>query len=461
MSKSKVHASRHCDIDIIKMNDKQYNKSNQNLVSSMQKPEGQFCTLSTFKNETTNHQPTAQDLCQRMYNLEKEVAKSNCNEGSVALHKNSEFLEHTVVQKDEMIQNLRAQLEHKTLEMQTAIAENTKLTTIMETNTACFTKQLEQKTVEINECQSIIHEQNQLIKNLQTKTLDDSASVKQSQHLSKNLNEKEQSFEAPIPVQNRCSPLQDTNSEDQSLAFRQTSESLKSIPDSKTAENFDLLIVADSHARSLVAKKLYRNKKVKIHVLAQGKKNVEGALEFLLSSSLICENVVVIVGSNDLSQGKSVQKVHQELINLAKAFTDKFTNYKLDLTPLIHRLDNRTFNLKVDEVNEKILELKSDKVFVFKNNTINAQHRHFFHADKIHLSRAGTAELAKIIKSNLNEHLGLKSYSEYNSFYEANYYDNYQYIHPSNYSRGPRYTDARPSLGPKERDLISRLIAGI
>jgi hypothetical protein len=46
-----------------------------------------------------------------MYNLEKEVAKSNCNEGSVALHKNIEFLEHTVVQKDEMIQNLRAQLE--------------------------------------------------------------------------------------------------------------------------------------------------------------------------------------------------------------------------------------------------------------------------------------------------------------------------------------------------------------
>jgi hypothetical protein len=38
--------------------------------------------------------------------------------------------------------NLRAQLEHKTLEVQTAIAENTKLTTIMETNTECLTKQL-------------------------------------------------------------------------------------------------------------------------------------------------------------------------------------------------------------------------------------------------------------------------------------------------------------------------------
>jgi hypothetical protein len=167
------------------------------------------------------------------------------------------------------------------------------------------------------------------------------------------------------------------------------------------------------------------------------------------------------VGSNDLSQRKSAQIAHQELFNMAKAFAVKFTNCKLYHTPLIHRLDNRTFTLKVDEVNEKILELKSDKVFVFKNKNINAQHRHFFHADKVHLSRAGTAELAKIIKSNLNEHLGLKSYSEYNSFYEANYYDNYQYIHPSNYSRDPRYTDARPSLGPKERDLISRLIAGI
>jgi hypothetical protein len=59
---------------------------------------------------------------------------------------------------------------------------------------------------------------------------------------SKDLNEKEQSFEASIPVQNHFSPLHDTNSEDQSLAFRQTSESPKSIPDSKTAEKFVLLM---------------------------------------------------------------------------------------------------------------------------------------------------------------------------------------------------------------------------
>ena len=110
-------------------------------MSFMQKLEGQFGTLSTFNIETTNLQPTVQDLCQRMYNLVKEVAIFNCNEGNVAFHKTIEFLEHTVVQKDEMIQNLRAQLEHKTLEMQMAITENTKLTTIMETNTECFTKQ--------------------------------------------------------------------------------------------------------------------------------------------------------------------------------------------------------------------------------------------------------------------------------------------------------------------------------
>ena len=60
-------------------------------MSSMQKLEGQFGIFSTFKTETTNLQPTVQDLCQRMYNLEKEVATSNCNEGSVALHKKIEF----------------------------------------------------------------------------------------------------------------------------------------------------------------------------------------------------------------------------------------------------------------------------------------------------------------------------------------------------------------------------------
>ena len=43
MPKSKVQASRHCGIDIKKL--KEYNKSNQNLVSSTQKLEGEFCTL--------------------------------------------------------------------------------------------------------------------------------------------------------------------------------------------------------------------------------------------------------------------------------------------------------------------------------------------------------------------------------------------------------------------------------
>ena len=56
-----------------------------------------------------------------------------------------------------------------------------------------------------------------------------------------------------------------------------------------------------------------------------------------------------MVGSNDLSQGKSVPQIHKELIELSELITSKFRDCVLNIAPLFHRLDQRKFNTQVDE----------------------------------------------------------------------------------------------------------------
>ena len=60
----------------------------------------------------------------------------------------------------------------------------------------------------------------------------------------------------------------------------------------------------------------YKNKKVKIHTLGKGQKNVAGAKTYFDSLTTTCKHFVVIVGSNDLTSGATVTQVHQDLQDL-------------------------------------------------------------------------------------------------------------------------------------------------
>jgi HKD family nuclease len=96
-------------------------------------------------------------------------------------------------------------------------------------------------------------------------------------------------------------------------------------------------MIDDSHIRSLQSRKLYRKKKVKIHTLGEGQKNIAGAKTYFESLTTTCKHFVVIVGSNDLSRGATVTQVHQDLQNLKERLLSKFKDCVLNIPLLFHR----------------------------------------------------------------------------------------------------------------------------
>lgn len=177
-------------------------------------------------------------------------------------------------------------------------------------------------------------------------------------------------------------------------------------------DTLDLIIIGDSHLKDFSSNRLYKNKKVKIHVLGAGQKNISGAKDYINSSSSTCKNFVVMVGSNDLTQGKSVSQIHKELMELSELITSKFRDCILNIVPLFHRLDQRKFNTQVDEINKKLLSFRKENVVIMRNSQITSRQRFLFYGG-IHLCGRGTIELATMIKENLNEQLGLKPYADY------------------------------------------------
>ncbi|CAG2230737.1 unnamed protein product [Mytilus edulis] len=285
-----------------------------------------------------------------------------------------------------------------------------------------------------------------------------------------------------VHTQNRFSILQEKEIPTQLESIQKD----KKYEDTQTTDNkVDLLIISDSHANYLKEKRLYKYKKVKIHILTEGKKNVNGAKEFILNTTIQSDNVVVIVGSNDLSKARSsAEKIMKEVESLISEFQEKNPNSKLHVSPLFHRLKQEVFNNNVDEINFKLRHLASNKVYILKNPYINKLNEYFF-SDGVHFTALGTSELAKMIKNNLNEHLGMESYSNYTtnqgperSQNRNNGYKGFQdplnrnnrfkgFQDPLNrnnqykgsedpfYSRNPQNN---PGLSPNERNVLMRLL---
>ena len=189
----------------------------------------------------------------------------------------------------------------------------------------------------------------------------------------------------------------------------------------------------------------YRNKKVKMHTLGEGQKNIADTKTYFYSLTTTCKHFVVIVGSNDLSRGATFTQVHQDLQDLKELVLSKFKDCVLNISPLFHRIGQRQFNSKVDEINKKLSTLIGKHLHIMTNRHITFRERHLFQPDGVHFSRNGTIELAKIIKENMNEQLGLMTYANYDyNHYEDRYQTNHTY--------------QRESYKPFERDLIFRLL---
>ena len=102
--------------------------------------------------------------------------------------------------------------------------------------------------------------------------------------------------------------LTDSDNEDMTIKQPNNDVNLTNIQQQET-ETIDALIICDSHGNNLNEEKLYKYRKVKVCVLDKGEKNLQGAKKFLDNTSIKYKNLMIMVGSNDISQGASPTKI--------------------------------------------------------------------------------------------------------------------------------------------------------
>lgn len=95
-----------------------------------------------------------------------------------------------------------------------------------------------------------------------------------------------------------------------------------------------------------------------------------------------------------------------------------------------------------------------DNILVMKNRHITSRSRHLFE-DGIHFSKAGTIELARMIKTNVNELLGLKPYQDYSFNEPLTYHMNDDYEQCPHCHKNYAHNQ---NIKPLERDIIMRLL---
>ena len=146
----------------------------------------------------------------------------------------------------------------------------------------------------------------------------------------------------------------------------------------------------------------------------------------------------------------------KDIESLISVFREKFENSKLHVSPLFHRLNQYHSKNKVDEVNTKLKQFASSNVYILRNPYLNKWNRYCF-SEGVHFTPLGTSELAKMIKNNLNEHLELESYSNYETN-QGPHGDQYQGYQDPFYNQNPQTRSPTNKLSPNERNILMRLL---
>ena len=175
--------------------------------------------------------------------------------------------------------------------------------------------------------------------------------------------------------------------------------------------DFDLWIIGTSITKDLRAKKMYRNKRVKITTLRD--KTFHGAKEFIKTSKVKAKTVMVQVGSNDLDS-ETPDDVMEQLEEFVDLIKEKLPNAKLILCEVLPRYyrDRRQtteYQEKRNLYNLLLNEYCSDlEIQCVKFNW-------FFHSDfydGIHMNENGIRLYVRTLKEVVNPLLGMKSYEQ-------------------------------------------------
>ena len=93
---------------------------------------------------------------------------------------------------------------------------------------------------------------------------------------------------------------------------------------------------------------------------------------------------------DDNSKTKQTNLQHPKLVSK----DEHDLNCVLNISPLFHRIGQRQFNLKVDEINKKLSTLIGKNLQIMTNRHITFRERHLFEPDGVHFNRNVTIELA-------------------------------------------------------------------
>jgi hypothetical protein len=175
----------------------------------------------------------------------------------------------------------------------------------------------------------------------------------------------------------------------------------------------DMEIIMDYHGNGMRASKLYKNRNVKLTVLGPGKKNIQGAREFVtyITPRNTKKNIVLGIGSNGLSNS-TADRCISDMKDLLSHCKEKHPSASIHVLPAFERVNEGNFNGRVKLVNEEIKAFcaKDHNYEYIENRLIFSHNKSVFQQNGIHFTVTGQKCLARILKSHLNPKLGLRPY---------------------------------------------------
>ena len=184
----------------------------------------------------------------------------------------------------------------------------------------------------------------------------------------------------------------------------------------------------DSHGNYLEGNRIYRNQNVHVQVLGPGKKNVQGAKDFI-RTILPTNHIILGVGNNDITH-KDPEEVLSDMQRLLQVACTKAD--EVHVFSLFQRLGDNRYNQNVQLFNVKLQELikQTSKVqYIVADNEINARNVSLYAHDGIHFNNEGRKALVRALKHHLNERISLKPYRRYR--YKVDYRDADRYVRKS------------------------------
>lgn len=229
----------------------------------------------------------------------------------------------------------------------------------------------------------------------------------------------ETSLKYTVPTSNIFETLQNVSEDGIHIKTKEENHVLNRNPTKSKLDKKNLTIefIMDSHGHGLVPQKIYRNKKLDVTVLPQGKKNFSGVIEHL-EKSKTPKHFIIGVGCNDIDSRSITSATVKENVNQILNSPPKGS--VMHFLPVFERMKMDDYNKRVAETNTTIKELckqKSDSFFIEPKGKStpfpSSSEPNMYARDGIHFNNLGKRSLVRKIKAHLNPHLGLKDYNHY------------------------------------------------